>query len=215
MDQIKKEQIHDEEVKKILDEMQEEYLIDKTYELIKDNKIEFEYDDKSYRVRLLNAKEKDELDMIRRKRFGQLLKDQDILLEKDLIIAYQERGINIEEIDEDIKKLNAQIDDQNYKLGEALSKQPGDIILKTYKDEIVRLTIKIRELVIQKSHLLEYSLENQLQNFVAQAISYLCLEEKVENEWQRVFYSLDDFLKQDDRLINIVGMYSMYLHYRV
>jgi len=215
MDQIKKEQIHDEEVKKILDEMQEEYLIDKTYELIKDNKIEFEYDDKSYRVRLLNAKEKDELDMIRRKRFGQLLKDQDILLEKDLIIAYQERGINIEEIDEDIKKLNAQIDDQNYKLGEALSKQPGDIILKTYKDEIVRLTIKIRELVIQKSHLLEYSLENQLQNFVAQAISYLCLEEKVENEWQRVFYSLDDFMKQDDRLINIVGMYSMYLHYRV
>jgi len=215
MDQIKKEQIHDEEVKKILDEMQEEYLIDKTYELIKDNKIEFEYDDKSYRVRLLNAKEKDELDMIRRKRFGQLLKDQDILLEKDLIIAYQERGINIEGIDEDIKKLNAQIDDQNYKLGEALSKQPGDIILKTYKDEIVRLTIKIRELVIQKSHLLEYSLENQLQNFVAQAISYLCLEEKVENEWQRVFYSLDDFMKQDDRLINIVGMYSMYLHYRV
>ena len=215
MDQIKKEQIHDEEVKKILDEMQEEYLIDKTYELIKDNKIEFEYDDKSYRVRLLNAKEKDELDMIRRKRFGQLLKDQDILLEKDLIIAYQERGINIEGIDEDIKKLNAQIDDQNYKLGEALSKQPGDIILKTYKDEIVRLTIKIRELVIQKSHLLEYSLENQLQNFVAQAISYLCLEEKVDNEWQRVFYSLDDFMKQDDRLINIVGMYSMYLHYRV
>ena len=215
MDQIKKEQIHDEEVKKILDEMQEEYLIDKTYELIKDNKIEFEYDDKSYRVRLLNAKEKDELDMIRRKRFGQLLKDQDILLEKDLIIAYQERGINIEGIDEDIKKLNAQIDDQNYKLGEALSKQPGDIILKTYKDEIVRLTIKIRELVIQKSHLLEYSLENQLQNFVAQAISYLCLEEKVENEWQRVFYSLDEFMKQDDRLINIVGMYSMYLHYRI
>lgn len=215
MDQLKKEQIHDEEVKKILDEMQEQYLIDKTYELIKDNKIEFEYDEKQYRVRLLNAKEKDELDMIRRKRFGQLLKDKDILLEKDLIIAYQERGINIEEIDEEIKKLNAQIDDQNYKLGEALSKQPGDIILKTYKDEIVRLTIKVRELVIQKSHLLEYSLENQLQNFVAQAISYLCLEEKVQNEWQRVFYSLDDFMKQDDRLINIVGMYSMYLHYRV
>lgn len=215
MDQLKKEQIHDEEVKKILDEMQEQYLIDKTYELIKDNKIEFEYDEKQYRVRLLNAKEKDELDMIRRKRFGQLLKDKDILLEKDLIIAYQERGINIEEIDEEIKKLNAQIDDQNYKLGEALSKQPGDIILKTYKDEIVRLTIKVRELVIQKSHLLEYSLENQLQNFVAQAISYLCLEEKVENEWQRVFYSLDDFMKQDDRLINIVGMYSMYLHYRI
>jgi len=214
MDQLKKEQIHDEEVKKILDEMQEQYLIDKTYELIKDNKIEFEYDEKQYRVRLLNAKEKDELDMIRRKKFGQLLKDGDILLEKDLIVAYQERGINIEEIDEEIKKLNAQIDDQNYKLGEALSKQPGDIILKTYKDEIVRLTIRTRELVIQKSHLLEYSLENQLQNFVAQAISYLCLDVKVEDKWIKAFNTLDDFMNQDDKLINLSAIYSMYLYHR-
>ena len=214
MEQLKKEKIHDDEVKKILDTMSEEYQIDKVAELIKDNKIEFSYEDKEYRVRLLNSKEKDELDMIRRRRFGQLLKDKDILLEKDLIIAYQEKGIDIKSIDEEINHINNQITDQNYKLGEALAKTPGDVILNTYKKEIINLTYKLHELTIQRGHLLEYSLENHLQNYVAQAISYLCLDVKVEDKWVRAFDKLDTFMEQDDRLVNLVAVYSLYLHYR-
>ena len=222
MDQIKKEALHNEEVKKILDEMQETYQIDKVQDLIKDNKISFEYDGKEYRVRLLNAKEKDDLDMIRRKRFGQLLKDKDILLESDLIIAYQEKGINIGELDEQIKKINAELAAQNYKLGEALVKTPGDTILKSYKIEILKLTYSLNEVIIQKSHLLEYSLENYLQIFVAQAISYLCLDIYVEKDeyqkdthsgtWIRAFGTLDEFLTQEDKLINLVAVYSSYLY---
>jgi len=214
MDQLKKDQLHDEEIKKILDTMSEEYQVDRVAELIKDNKIEFDYDGKQYRVRLLNAKEKDELDMIRRRRFGQLLKDKDILLESDLIIAYQEKGINIGELDEQIKKINAELAAQNYKLGEALVKTPGDTILKSYKIEIVGLTYRLNELNIQRNHLLEYSLENHLQIFIAQAISYLCLDVKVEDKWVRAFQNLDSFMNQEDKLINLVGLYSMYLYYR-
>jgi len=212
MEQLKKEKIHDDEVKKILDSMAEEYQIDKVQDLIRDNKIEFSYEDREYRVRLLNAKEKDELDMIRRKRFGQLLKDKDILLESDLIIAYQEKGINIGELDEQIKKINAELAAQNYKLGEALVKTPGDTILKSYKIEILKLTYSLNEVIIQKSHLLEYSLENYLQIFVAQAISYLCLDKKVEDKWVRAFGTLDEFLTQEDKLINLVAVYSSYLY---
>ena len=222
MDQLKKDQLHDEEIKKILNTMSEEYQIDKVAELIKDNKIEFSYEDKQYRVRLLNAKEKDELDMIRRRRFSQLLKDKDILLESDLIVAYQEKGINISEIDEQIKKINAELADQNYKLGEALVKTPGDTILKSYKLEILKLTYQLNELIIQRSHLLEYSLENYLQIFVAQAISYLCLDIYVEKDeyqkdthsgtWIRAFGTLDEFLTQEDKLINLVAVYSSYLY---
>jgi hypothetical protein len=214
MDQIKKEELHNEEVKKILDEMQESYQIDKVAELIKDNKIEFSYEDKEYRVRLLNSKEKDELDMIRRRRFGQLLKDKDILLEKDLIIAYQEKGIDIESLDQEINHINNQITDQNYKLGEALAKTPGDTILNTYKKEIIDLTYKLNEVIIQRGHLLEYSLENHLQNFVAQAISYLCLDEKVDDKWVRAFKTLDEFMSSDDKLVNLTALYAMYLHHR-
>jgi len=215
MEQIKSEVLRDEEITKILDKMREEYQVDKIAELIKDNKIEFENNGNQYRVRLLNAKEKDELDMIRRRKFGQLLKDKDILLEKDLMIAYKEKGINIEiEIDEKIKNLNAQLEDISYKLGQALAKTPGDTILKTYKEEIIKLNFKIRGLTIQRGHLLEYSLENHLQNFVAQAISYLSLDVKIEDKWIRAYTSLEEFMKQEDSLIELTGMYSMYLHYR-
>jgi hypothetical protein len=215
MDQIKKETLKEEEIQKILEKMQEEYQIDKVAELVKDNKIEFKYQEKIYRVRFLNANEKDELDMIRRRKFGQLLQDKDILLEKSLINAYKEKGINIEEeIDNKLKLLNAQLADVNYKLGEALVKTPGDTILKTYREEVIDLTSKIRELTIQRGHLLEYSLENHLQNFVAQAISYLSLEIKIEDKWIKAYNSLEEFMKQEDTLIELVGMYSMYLHYR-
>ena len=212
MDQLKKDQLHDEEIKKILDTMAEEYQIDRVKDLIQNNEILFEYNEKQYKVRLLNAKEKDELDLHRRRKFGQLLKDKDILLESDLIIAYQEKGINISEIDEQIKKINAELAAQNYKLGEALVKTPGDTILKSYKIEILKLTYSLNEVIIQKSHLLEYSLENYLQIFVAQAISYLCLDVKIEDKWVRAFGTLDEFLTQEDKLINLVAVYSSYLY---
>ena len=209
-----REELRNEEIKKILDNMTEEYQIDKVKDLIKNNQIEFDYLEKNYRVRLLTPKEVDELDLIRRRRFGQLIRDKDILLESDLIVAYKEKGIDIKSIDEEINHINNQITDQNYKLGEALAKTPGDTILNTYKKEIINLTYKLRELTIQRSHLLEYSLENHLQNYVAQAISYLCLDKKVEDKWIRAFDTLDDFMSQDDRLVNLVAMYSTYLHYR-
>jgi len=214
MEQIKREALHDEEVKKILDKMQEDYQVDKVKDLIQDNKIEFEFGEKQYRVRLLNAKEKDELDLIRRSRFGQLLQDKNILLEAKLITAYQEKGINISELDAKIKNLNSQINDLNYKLGEALVKTPGDIILNTYKQDILKLTYQLHEVTIQRGHLLEYSLENHLQNYVAQAISYLSLDVKTDDKWARAFDKLENFMEQDEKLINLTAMYSMYLHYR-
>lgn len=209
-----REELRNEEIKKILDNMTEEYQIDKVKDLIKNNQIEFDYLEKNYRVRLLTPKEVDELDLIRRRRFGQLIRDKDILLESDLIVAYKEKGIDIKSIDEEINHINNQITDQNYKLGEALAKTPGDTILNTYKKEIINLTYKLHELTIQRGHLLEYSLENHLQNYVAQAISYLCLDIKVEDKWVRAFDKLDTFMEQDDRLVNLVAVYSLYLHYR-
>ena len=45
--------------------------------------------------------------MLKLSKFGQLLKNRDILLEKDLIKIYSERGIDINSLTEQIKKLDA------------------------------------------------------------------------------------------------------------
>jgi len=202
------------DAEKIVKDMEKENELSRVGELIKDNRIIFDYKDKKYRVRLLNLKEKEELDQLRRKKFGQLMKDKDILLEKDLINQYKERGVNIEELDDQLKKLNAEELDFQIKLGESISKNEIESILKNYKEQIEDLRIKKQILNTQKNLLLEFSLENSLLNYVAQVITYLSLEEQKEDKWQRMFDSLDSFQTyEDEGLINIAGSYSMLLQY--
>ena len=90
-----------------------------------------------------------------RKKFGQLIKDPDILLEKDLIATYKERGINIDEIDEQIKKIDSEDLGLQMKLGESISKNEGDVIFKTYKEQIQELIVLRQVLRAQKILLLE------------------------------------------------------------
>jgi len=202
------------DAEKIVKDMEKETELSKVEELIKENKISFEKQGKQYRVRLLNLSEKEELDMLRRKKFGQLIKDKDILLEKELIATYLERGINISEIDDQIKKLDVEDIDVQIKLGESLSKNEGETIFKGYKDQIQDLRTQKQVLRAQKILLLEFCLENQLLNYVAQIITYLSLDELKDDKWQRMFLSLEDFQNyKDESIINKAGEYSMLLQY--
>ena len=202
------------DAEKIVKDMEKETELSKVEELIKENKISFEKQGKQYRVRLLNLSEKEELDMLRRKKFGQLIKDKDILLEKELIATYLERGINISEIDDQIKKLDVEDIDVQIKLGESLSKNEGETIFKGYKDQIQDLRTQKQVLRAQKTLLLEFCLENQLLNYVAQIITYLSLDELKDDKWQRMFLSLEDFQNyKDESIINKAGEYSMLLQY--
>ena len=212
MEEKVRENLRNEEIKKIVDTMNDEYGISKVRELIKDNKIEFDFDGKQYRVRLLTAKEKDELDYLRRKKFGQLLQDKDILLSGSLIKLYEERGIKISDLDTEISKINKKIADTNYKLGKALADKLCENILKTYREEIEKLANELYEVLVKKNHLLEFTLENQLANYVAKIISYLSLDIKVKKEWVRAYNNVEDFMSADDKLINITATYSMTLH---
>jgi len=123
------------EAQKIIDDMSKAVDISKIEDLIKDNKIVFMHKEKEYRVRLLDRGEKEELDMLRRKKFGQLIQDKDILLEKDLRVQYKERGLNIDEIDEAIKKLSAQEVNLQMSLGEAITKNESETIFNTIKSK--------------------------------------------------------------------------------
>jgi hypothetical protein len=202
------------DAERIIKDMEKENELGRVEELIKDNTIAFEHDGKRYRIRLLNLTEKEELDLLRRKKFGQLIKDPDILLEKDLIATYKERGINIDEIDEQIKKIDSEDLGLQMKLGESISKNEGDVIFKTYKEQIQELIVLRQVLRAQKILLLEFSLENSLLTYVAQIITYLSLDEYKDGVWNRMFKSLEDFQNyKDESLINKSAQYSMLLQY--
>jgi hypothetical protein len=199
---------------RIVQEMEKQNSLNKVKDLIQDNSIVFDYKDKKYRVRLLNLSEKEELDLLRRRKFGQLIKDKDILLEKDLIIKYKERGINIDDLDEQIRKINSEMLDEQLKLGEAIFKNAQETILKTYKDKIEECKIKIKVISTQKNLLLELCLENALLAYVAQIITYLSFDIFEDGIWKHMFSNIDDFLKhKDEGLINQAATYSMLLQY--
>ena len=202
------------EAEKIVKEMNEDTDLRIAEELIKDNKISFNYDDKKYRVRLLNLKEKEELDMLRRKKFGQLIQDKDILLEKDLIVILKERGIDVDDIDNQLKKLSAEEVDIQMQLGESIAKNAGETILKNHEEKIKEIRLKKSILNAQKTLVLEFSLENQLLGYVSQVITYLSLEELKDGIWERMFKSLEDFQNYaEEKLINKAAQFSMILQY--
>jgi len=198
--------------------MEKENELSRVGELIKDNRIIFDYKDKKYRVRLLNLKEKEELDMLRRKKFSQLVQEKDdkgnyvYLLEQDLIKILKERGLDIEEINDEIKKLDSRLIKIQLDLGESLSKNEGEVILKTYEEDIKEVILQKQVLFTQKNLLLTYSLENCLENYVYQVITFLSFEKLEEEIWIKAFDNLEDFQNcKDENLIIKAGQFSLLL----
>jgi len=203
-----------EEAEKILKDMNSKYELDKMETLIKDNKVDFIHNDKQYRIRLLSLRDKEELDELRRKKFTQLLKDPDVMFEKDLIKLYKEKGIDIYAIKEDISKLETERINIQLKLGEALSKNSGDPILKTYKEEIEKNIYLTQIKLIQKSDLVAYSFENTLMNYVAKLITYLSLDVLENDKYVRAFKNIEEFDNcEDESLIGKATKYALLLQY--
>lgn len=203
-----------EEAQKIAKEYEEQNQLAQVEDFIKDNKVKFTVDSKNYRIRLLNLSEKNELDTLRRKKFGQLLQDRDILLEKDLIKQYKERGIDISELDDNMKKIEAEMFDLQMKLGESIAKNEGNTVVDTYKQQVEGLITEKNTIFAQKSMFLEYSLENQLLSYVYQIITYLSLEQSVEDTWKRMFTTFENFEKateEQEKVINTAAQYTVLL----
>ena len=203
-----------EEARKMLDKFSEDKELSKVEQMIVDNKIEFDYKEKVYRVRLLKLKEKEELYLLKLSKFGQLIKNTDILMEKDLIKIYTERGINISELTDKIRQIDSEMLGLKMSLGEAIEKSESVSILKNYEEKIKVLLQNKQLVMIQKINYLGTSLESQMENYEAQFITYLTLEVLNEEKWERVFKSFEDFQNtEDEQLINLAGTRTMLLQY--
>jgi len=204
-----------EEASKVLKEIESHGAMNITEELIKDNAISFTVKEVKYRSRLLNLREKEELDNLRRKKFGQLLQDKDLMLDGKLIEVYKERGIDIAEMDEKMRKIDAEMHEKKLSLGESLAKNESENIFKAYEEKIKVLIEEKQIIYIQKSELLQYSIESQLLNYVAELITYLSTEiEESEGKYKRLWKNLEDFKNCEDKeLTDKSGIMSTLLQY--
>ena len=194
-------------------------MVDKTFvsNLIKDNKLEFDCKEQHYRARLLSYRERQAANEKRVAKYLELLnmKDEkgDFLYksEIDLKKLYKERGDDIDTLDNRFKTLEAQKNVLQEKLGQALTENKPDAELTQFKDEIAQITKEQQEFSMKKSQMLEFSVENQLMNFVYTYVAFLTTERQELEQWVKVWNTFDEFEMADNTLINMAIFYSTLL----
>ena len=129
---------------------------------IQNNQIEFTEGEIKYRVRKTTMQEKQEANKFRMKRYIELLKDPDTLLERDLKKLYKNKGIDIDDIEKQYIELDKQQKVLMLDLGKAIKENRPKPELEKYKEEIITVSNTMQGLTQEKQGLLEYSLENRI-----------------------------------------------------
>ena len=214
-----------DKLKAIQKEIQENVSLDQIENVLMDNVIEFEHEDKNgkitkYRVIKPTAKQKAEIYQSRMKKFTELIQKKEYMLEENLKEQYKKRGIDIDELDKQIQDLEKEKHDFNLKLGEALEKKLPDSHLETLRNEIEKRTNKQTEISMRKTSLLEMSIEQQSVLHTYNYLSFLIAEKYIEFEsgktdmdkWVKVWNKWEDYEKEkDDKLMYIIAFNAMFI----
>jgi hypothetical protein len=213
---MENEIMKDAEAKKILDDIKEKVDLSQVEDMIKNNYFSWKDGEIEYRVRLLNREDRDALYLMMVKKLNCLLEDIEIKKESELKEIYKEkRGIDIDDIDKQIKKLEDDRFVLKLKIGQAISENVGESVLVEYKNQVEEITESIQKIGIQRDNLLAHSMEKLLEAYDLEVKTWLTLEKKVEDNWIILFSTFDEFRKcEDDNLITKAAHYNMLIQLR-
>jgi hypothetical protein len=165
--------------------------------MLKNNVGEFTYNEKVYRVHKPNTLEKEQANKERMIRYFSMLKDSNYMFRKDLVKLYNSRGLDIESFDRQVQGLVSKENEFLKQLNNTTI--PKDIDVLEKEIEIIR--VKQQELIIEKSELMKYCIEQQLEDFLKMYLIYVILEVKNGEVWDKVYKSYDEFLKSPDDIL--------------
>lgn len=206
-----KENINQPEEIDIVKQMNSMLDLNEIADLIKSNEKIFEINNTTYRIRKPSFKQKQDVYKKKIEKYTELLKDDRYLLEKDLKVLYSKRGIDIDKLDIELKNKMKKRDDLMIKLGSAIKVGQPENELKLLELEIKSLNIEIQEKSIEKSALLEMSLEQQLAIFVYTYFTFVLAEQKEGDNWVKVWNNYNDYEEGNQELINRFSYYATML----
>ena len=178
--------------------------------LVKDNKIEFVVEEKTYRVRKPSFVERQNIDNARRKEYLRLIADDSYFFRKTWIQKYLAKGIDINAMESKVKGYQDEIKAVLLRLAVAID--PKDV--ETLKKEIYRIRDEQFSLSMEVTDLLSHSIENQLLVFTNSYTTFVVLEEKVGEEYKKLFESYSNFMASDSKVIEQAFLYINYLIYQ-
>ena len=209
----KKEKSKEELAKELVKNIAKVEESDKLENVIKDNQIKFSLGRIAYRVRKPNYAEQSEIEDFRRKKQLEYVKDDSYLFRKQWIEQYKKKGIDVDKMEQDIIRLQNEIEALMLRLAKTTNKVDVD----KYKEIIISSKTKQQVLNIEKTDLLSYSIEDSLMVAVNSYYAYLVLEKKSETEeWVKVFSKYEDFRNcNDTMLISKVFYHISFLIYDI
>lgn len=214
--------VREEEAKKIVEDFEAKKDTSFVESMVKNNYYEFTHKNKTYKIKLLLNKEKEQLNQLRLAKFNEMVQKKDpngnfsYMMEKELIKLLETRGISIKELDDKIKILEAKENDLMLQMGESIEKKADDKLILGYKNDILDVQREIMIIKTQKNMLLESSLENQLLGYVAQVACILSTEvfDEVKNEWVKAYDTVEKFGEDtDEELIDFITRATMLMQY--
>jgi hypothetical protein len=204
----------DKKFKEIKKEVKKQLDVNLVEKLLGNNEIEFEYKKEKYKVRKPTYKERQDSYQRKIVKYNELLQLKDengnykYKIQDDLTAIYKERGIDIEEMDNKFLVLETKINNYKEKLGKALKEKKSDNELKIFRDEITNLLEQQKKISVKKNSLLESSLENQVLIYLYNYLTFLVTEKLKKDKWVKVWNSFEDFLNEEEQLINTASFYA-------
>jgi predicted house-cleaning noncanonical NTP pyrophosphatase (MazG superfamily) len=198
-----------EEIKK---EMQELINMATVQELLQKNEITFTFDKKDYRIKKPNFKQKQEAYSKRIEKFTELLSNDKYKLENDLKTVYLKRNIDINKMDRDINTWISKRDGLRLKLGEAIKNQASDNELEAFKKELEVIMRMIQQMSMQKMQLLEFSIENQVSMYTYSYLTFLVVEIKNGDNYEKLWKTFEEYEAADNNLLNVCSYYTTLLN---
>lgn len=207
MENLTEEQKKELEIKEVKDKITEILNLGEVEDLIKSNEKIFEENGIRYRVKKPNSKQKQEAYQKKIEKFIELLRNDKFTLEKDLKALYLKRGIDIDGITQKIRNIMISRDDLMFKLGEAIKEKAGIPDLETLKKEIQSLNEQIQDLSVEKTKLLEFSIEQQVMIYTYSYLTFLIGEKKEGEEWVRIWNTWEEFEDDKDKVANKISYF--------
>lgn len=198
----------DPKVKEITEKIQTSMDVDLIESTLKNNVFEFELDGEKFRVRKPTFSEKNIVYKKKVEKFTELIKDKSLMLESAWIKQYKERGVDIDELDDRMVALQKQKENLQLVLGKEIEAKGSEEDLKKIKDEIVQIQTEQAGFSVQKTTLLQFSIEYQLNVYVYSILTTLIAETEVNGTWVKVWKSYEEFENSDEKKVNKITFYA-------
>ena len=169
--------------------------------LIKDNKICFVVNELLYRVRMPNQGEQSLTEHHRNLAQLEYLKQEGCITKSQLIAQLKKNNVvDMDQLDETRETLTKELKKFWFMLATKDSEDKNKI--SDYSDKVIKIQANLQQLAMDIATYLSPSLESRLEKFYLEYISCICTEQKVGEEWKRIWNTLEDFNKADTSLTN-------------